>query len=158
MLDRDAFQQLLAAAYILQTESDRLPPADIRFDFRLMPSARLDQAASRPKTSDDSKPAASCELPDSAIWRMLRSDQLFWKAATVFGAGAVAALLLGASINSLAPLPAGISLPLDAAQQQIPFRRPQHQSNDHGVQRNRPSRDNRSVTLPEDSTGRFNMQ
>ncbi|HXM20451.1 MAG TPA: hypothetical protein VN948_04195 [Terriglobales bacterium] len=54
--------------------------------------------------------------------RISQSNQLFWRAATVVAVAAVSALL-GASIGRLSPLPAGLALPSELVQQQVPFRR-----------------------------------
>jgi hypothetical protein len=53
--------------------------------------------------------------------RIAQSNELFWRAATAVAMAAVLALLLVASIDRLAPLPAGLILPSEAVQQPIPF-------------------------------------
>jgi hypothetical protein len=58
--------------------------------------------------------------------RISQSNELFWKAATVVAMAAVSALLLGTSIDRLSPLPAGLALPSEVVQQQVPFRRATH--------------------------------
>jgi hypothetical protein len=56
-----------------------------------------------------------------------QSNELFWRAVAVVAMtmAAVLALLLGASINRLSPLPARLALPSDVVQQQVLFRRAQ---------------------------------
>jgi hypothetical protein len=57
--------------------------------------------------------------------RISQSNELFWRATTVVAMtmAAVLALLLGASIDRLSPLPAGLALPSEVVLQQVPFRR-----------------------------------
>jgi len=62
--------------------------------------------------------------------RIFRSNEFFWKTAMAVGAAAVAALLFGASVNSIAPLPAGITMPPEFARQEIPFHRANQESTD----------------------------
>ena len=55
--------------------------------------------------------------------RLSQSNELFWRAATVVAMAGVSALLLGASIDRVSPLPASLALPSELVQQQVPFRR-----------------------------------
>jgi hypothetical protein len=55
--------------------------------------------------------------------RISQGKELFWGTATVFAVAAVLFLLLGTSVHRLAPLPIGITLSSEVAQQQTPFHR-----------------------------------
>jgi hypothetical protein len=68
--------------------------------------------------------------PSASRDRMLRrrisqSNEVFWRVATVVAMAAVAALLLSAAVDRLSPLPAGLALPPEVVQQQVPFQEAQ---------------------------------
>jgi len=67
-------------------------------------------------------------VPSSSRHRTFRkrispNNDLFWKSATVAAMAAVSALLLAAWIDQPSPLPAGLALPSEQLQQQVPFRK-----------------------------------
>ena len=71
-----------------------------------------------------SVPCATSGSRDRMVRRRAsQGNELFWRAATAVAMAAVSALLLGASIHRLSPLPAGLALPSEKVQQQVPFRR-----------------------------------
>ncbi len=142
VLDEGTFHQLLAAAFTLQQHSDRLlvkePKADcaqILSDgaiaenvrsIHVVPLSPETVAHPVPPLEPHPTPTHLARLPYR--YRILgrRSslrDDLFWKAAIVVAVAAVSALLLGATIYRLSPLPGGRALPSAAVQQQLPFRR-----------------------------------
>jgi hypothetical protein len=190
VLDQETFQQLLAAAYTLQEQNDRLLVKKAKSDLlqafsdravveevRLIPppsprpeafsETELPLKAVVPMTQSDVEPLASLhdslphpetdnrvpvlatgELetarskPERLILpaqhrarsasgshhqrvrrRISQSNELFWRAARVAAMAAVLALLLGGSIDRFSPLPAGLALPPEVLQQQVPFRR-----------------------------------
>ena len=127
MLDQDAFQQLLAAAYTLQTQKDRLliTPQFLEFGrLGRLPGAISEQSFPKPAASEDRATQSSADGSQRMLsMRIFHNNELFWKTATVAAVVAVAALLLGGSVNSLAPLPAGITVPPELAQQEVPFHR-----------------------------------
>src|SRR6266571_3511616 len=53
--------------------------------------------------------------------QVLQNDEVFWKTATVLAMVAVAALLVGASVNRFSPLPANVMQRSIEAQQPVPF-------------------------------------
>jgi hypothetical protein len=55
--------------------------------------------------------------------RISHGNELFWKVTTVAAITAVLVLLLGTSIDSLSPLPAGLALTSEEFRQQVPFQR-----------------------------------
>ena len=139
LLDQDAFQQLLAAAYTLQTQRDRLPTECIETTPRPLESG--EHGRLRVTISEQPLPKSGLSLHQTATLnaggshrklrtRIFRSNEFFWRTAMAVGAVAVAALLFGASVNSIAPLPAGITVPPEFAQQEIPFHRAHQESTD----------------------------
>jgi hypothetical protein len=118
VLDQDAFQQLLAAAYALQ-EQNRLPVKETRTDSSQTVSLPLESV---PMAESDFEPLASLNdsaVPSSRDRRTPQSDEFFWRVATAIAMAALFALLLGASLDRLSPRPAG----LEVIQQELPFRR-----------------------------------
>ena len=55
--------------------------------------------------------------------RISQGKEFFWRTATVFAVAAVLFLLLGASVHRLSPLPRGVTLSSEVAQQPTPFHR-----------------------------------
>jgi hypothetical protein len=112
VLNQDTFQQLLAAAYTLQerkeTEAGASRPVSLPLESTLIAQSGVKPLASLNDLAD----------PSLRHRRRLRSDQFFWKVATVTGMAAVFGLLLVGSIDRLSPLPAGL-----AVQQQEPLPR-----------------------------------
>jgi hypothetical protein len=97
----------------------RLAGAD---DTEVSGKAVLKQTSS--ESSEPKSPAESSvtsganSFRDRIVRRLTRSQELFWKAATIFGIAAVSALLLGASIYRLTSLPTGLALPSEGVEQQ----------------------------------------
>jgi len=160
VLDQDAFQQLLAAAYTLQTQNDRLLTNCAEADgclLDLSKQIRVPDAISEPPLSKApmSDPTTRC---GSDRWRstlkmqVFRSNELFWRTATAIAAIAVGTLLLGESVNSRAPLPECISLPPEIAQQEIPFNRVNRQDTESGRQAHRQKNAGSAANVREDSS------
>jgi hypothetical protein len=142
VLDEETFQQLLAAANILQQHNDGLRVKEPKADYAqtlsdgaiaenvrpihvvpLTPETVAHPVAPR---EPQPKPAHLARLAyryRTVGKRSSLTDELFWKAATVVAVAAVSALLLGATINRLSPLPGRLALPSEVVQQQVPFRR-----------------------------------
>jgi hypothetical protein len=118
VLDQAAFQQLLAAASTLQAQNNRKLGKEAQADS----SPTVSPLEPVRMTQSDLESPAS--LNDSAVpnypgWRIARSDDAFWKAATAIAMVAVSAMLLFASLDRLSPLPRG----LEVVQQEVPFHR-----------------------------------
>jgi hypothetical protein len=142
VLDEGAFHQLLAAAYALQQHNDRLlvkyskaDCAQILSDQAIAQNVRSIQVAPLPPATV-AHPVVPLESQGNPVrlarlahcYRAVRklsslTDELFWKAATVVTVAGVSALLLGATIYRLSPLPGKLALPSEAAQKQVPFHR-----------------------------------
>jgi hypothetical protein len=143
VLDPEMFQQLLAAAFTLQEQDHHPPVEEAKADSPVQPLASSKVSLPEPKPENTIKvaafaqerpPAASFKLPQSKPARlkmrprMMRkrnspNHELFWKAATLAAVAAVSALLLAAWIDHPSPLPAGLALPSELLQQQVPFRK-----------------------------------
>lgn len=116
VLDEGTFQQLLAAAYTLQEQAGRLllsvVPESVRPVSALEPALRVAPADVGP-----SPPRRDRALFRGTVGkRILLTDELFWKAATVAALAAVSTLLLAATVHRFSPLPAGLWPALDVVQ------------------------------------------
>jgi hypothetical protein len=121
VLDEATFQQLLAAAYTLQAQIafGSSPATSVRPEPPKLARA-ADMVAAPPLVIIRALPAKTVRGQTSP------SHRLFWRLAAMAATAAVSALLLGASIGRLSPLPAGLTLPSENIQQQVPFRRANH--------------------------------
>jgi hypothetical protein len=141
-LDEETFQQLLAAANVLQQQNDSVLVKEPRADYVQTLSAGaiaenvgpIQVVPLTPETvanlvvplEPQPKPAHLARLAHryrTLGRRSFLTDELFWKAATVAAVAAVSALLLGATIYHFSPLPSGLAPSSEVVQQQVPFRR-----------------------------------
>ncbi len=131
VLDPETFQQLLAAAYTLQTEinRERVKQAEsVSASRTLEPTALPPVMFPMPQADGERLASLNHSVVTGAARgsrrkimraRTSRSDELFWRVARVAAMAAVSALVLVASVGRLSPLPAA----LEGLQQELPFRR-----------------------------------
>ena len=108
VLDRDAFQQLLAAAYILQ-EQNHFPAEGTTADSSRTVSVRL-KSVPIANFDVDIPPSPDDSIVPSTHEGLIRSDKFFWKIATALATAACITLLWVTSLDRLSPLPAGLEL------------------------------------------------
>jgi hypothetical protein len=108
VLDRDEFQQLLAAANTLQEQS-HFPVEETRAESSRAVSVRL-KSLPIANSDVDILPSRNDSIVPNPHGRLIRSDEFFWKIATAVAMAAVIALLLVTSLDRLSPLPAGLEL------------------------------------------------
>jgi len=140
VLDEETFQQLLAAANMMQQHNERLLVKKPKADYTETLSAGAIAENVRPSHVVPLTPetlAHPVASPKPKVAHLARlayryralgnrsslTDKLVWKAATVVAVTSVSALLLGATIYRFSPLPAGLALSSEVVQQQVPFQR-----------------------------------
>jgi hypothetical protein len=123
LLDQETFQQLLAAAYTLQ-EQNRHPRVK---ETRAEPFASVmvlppgSEVQPRQHLTAPTQLRARPSNRRMVLRQVSRGNQAFSRAATAVAVAAVLALLLGASVGRLSPIPAGLTLPSEIVEQQPPF-------------------------------------
>jgi hypothetical protein len=129
VLHREMLQQLLAAAYTLREQNKPLVHEAKADSTQTVSLTELPQeSVLRQSDVEPLAPFNTSTVPSSRA-RMVRrptpqSDVSFWRIATAVAImAAFSALLVVASGDRLSPLPAGLILPSEVVQQEVPFRR-----------------------------------
>lgn len=126
VLDERAFQLLLAAAYALQAQNDRLPRKEAeanRDHVQSLSDGRIklpEKDVLVPAGSEPVHLTRPLHRRRPAGARFPLSDELFWNVSIAVTIAAVSTLLLGASMHRFSPLP-GVSQPSEVGQKLMPF-------------------------------------
>ena len=135
VIDERAFQEILAAAYLLQQHNDRFLAKSPRTTYTQVgtlaeyvgaPSVAplTPETMAHPVLARERSPLVQRAYRDRALSkRFALTDELFWKTATFVAVAAVSTLLLLASVHRFSPLPTSLMSPTEVVKQQTPFQK-----------------------------------